>query len=66
MGMNAHTTIAAANVDLSQIMRAERITGVHYDRALDRFTVHLHDYSVGGGATVGEALVKAKAMSARR
>ena len=67
--MNAHTTLVVhelSDVHLSAIMRAERITSVNYDRHLDRFTVHLHDYSVGGGATVGEALVKAKAMSARR
>jgi hypothetical protein len=56
----------ARDIDLSAIIRAERITGIHYDRHLDRFTVHLHDYSCGGGATVGEALVKAQAMSARQ
>ena len=63
--MNAHTTLtAAADVDLSAIMRAERITSVNYDRMLDRFTVHLHDYSVGGGASVGEALAQAKRRAA--
>lgn len=65
--MNAHTTMTpAAAVDLTTIMRAERIVGIHWDPALDRFTVHLRDYSAGGGATVGDALTQAKARSAAR
>lgn len=59
--MNALT--ATADVDLSAIMREERIVDIAYDRLLDRFTVTLLDYSVGGGASVGEALAQAKARA---
>lgn len=65
--MNAQTTITpAVAINLSDIMREERIVGIHWDPDLDRFSVHLRDHSCGGGATVGDALVKAKAMSAAR
>lgn len=63
--MTIHTRITAtADVDLSEIMRAERIASVNYDRLLDRFTVTLLDYSCGGGASVGEALAQAKRRAA--
>jgi hypothetical protein len=61
--MNAITIITpgdTADIHLSDIMRSEKIVGIHWDPLLDRFTVHLRDYSCGGGASVGEALDKAK------
>jgi hypothetical protein len=61
--MNAVTRItadSAADVNLSAIMRAERITDISYDHLLDRFTVTLLDYSIGGGGSVGAALAQAK------
>lgn len=65
--MNAHTTLTPeVAIDLSAIMRAEKIGTVHYNWHLDRFSVTLLDYSCGGGASVGEALAKAKARSAER
>lgn len=66
--MNAQTRFTASDgaLNLTQIMREERIVGIHWDPALDRFTVHLRDYSCGGGATVGDALAQAKARSAER
>lgn len=53
-------------IPISDIMRTERIRGIHWDPALDRFTVDLIDYSTGGGATVGDALAQAKKRSAAR
>jgi hypothetical protein len=63
--MNAVTRITpTVDINLSAIMRAERITGIDYDPETDRFTVWLRDYSVGGGATVGDALAQAKRRAA--
>lgn len=58
--MNAQSTIEAAPLDLSAIMRAERIIDIHRDPLLDRFSVTLTDYSLGLGGTVGGALADAK------
>lgn len=55
---------AIAPYSLSDVMREERIVGIHWDPDLDRFTVHLRDYSCGGGATVGDALTQAKRRKA--
>jgi hypothetical protein len=66
--MNAITHIelgTAQDIDLTTIMRANNIVGIHWDPLLDRFTVDLRDYSCGGGASVGEALNKAKARQRR-
>lgn len=58
--MNAQTRIVAADVNLSEIMRRERIRNISFDPLLDRFTVTLLDYSTGGGGSVGEALADAR------
>jgi hypothetical protein len=63
-GLDHSATIAIArDIDLSAIIRAERISNIHYDRLLDRFTVTLLDYSCGGGGTVGDALADARRRS---
>ncbi len=63
--MNAQTetlrTVAAiANIDISAIMRAERIRNIGFDWMADSFTVMLLDCTTGYGSTVGEALADAK------
>lgn len=62
--MNAQTKVEAAVIDLSAIMRAERIIDIHRDRLLDRFSVTLSDYTMGIGASVGEALADAQRRAA--
>jgi hypothetical protein len=65
--MNAITHIelgTAQDIDLTTIMRANNIVGIHWDPLLDRFTVHLRDYSCGGGESVGEALDQAHRRAA--
>jgi hypothetical protein len=63
--MNAPTRkITAASLDLSAIMRDERIIDIHRDRLLDRFSVTLADFTMGIGGSVGEALADAQRRAA--